>query len=140
MLLPPCFASFWQSYVTSLPFLHSTHMETQLIAAQACKLRPYHIVTCCVSSMCITDKGTFSVTLHLDELDQQGDQQCVDSDGFGEGQAEDQVCLNNWCCLGIAPDGVECLTSGDTNTQTWTDSSQTNCKCNSEFFHDDNPP
>src|SRR2546425_13131584 len=76
------------------------------------------------------------------ELHDQGNQQCINSDSFCKGKTKNEVCTDGWLSFGVAPDGVECLTGGNTDTDTRADSSQANCQCHSEWMkiHDENPP
>ena len=62
-----------------------------------------------------------------EELDQESDQQCVNSDSFSESQTKDQVGTNKGLSFRVAPDGIKRLTSRDTDTDARSNCSQTNC-------------
>src|SRR5437588_2313178 len=53
-----------------------------------------------------------------EELDQEGDQQCINSDSFSESQTKDQVRTNKGLSFRVAANGIKCLTSGDTDADT----------------------
>src|SRR5579883_2554285 len=67
-----------------------------------------------------------------DEQDEEGNQQSVDSDSFGESQTKNQVRADQRLGFRVAPDGVERLTGGQTDTNARTDSAQTDSQRDGE--------
>src|SRR5579885_2995563 len=67
-----------------------------------------------------------------DEQDEEGDQQSIDSDSFGESQTKNQVRADQRLGFRVAPDGVERLTGGQTDTNARTDSAQTDSQRDGE--------
>ena len=63
----------------------------------------------------------------LPGVEQEGDNQSVNSDSFGESQTNKHVDTDQRLRFRVTPDGVECLTRGDTDTDSWANGSQTNC-------------
>src|ERR1700686_4539944 len=74
----------------------------------------------------------------------ESDNQCVNSDSFGEGQTDEHVHADQRLCFRVTANGIESLTGGDTNSEAWSNGSEADCQCNcngvNSTSHEKNPP
>ena len=75
------------------------------------------------------------------EHDQQGNDQCINSDGFSEHDCKNHVGLDRWCGFWVTTDRFQGSAGENTDADARSDSSDTDGECGCELNWDDkNPP